>query len=254
MELTPSGVCEIDSRGGGTDSGLLVQGLESPLPTHALSPTEAQPPPDPRFLRPLLPRLVKRLTDVVLATLLLVLLAPVAVALAVLVKASSPGPVFFRQPRVGRGGRQFSLLKFRSMRLDAEDRLRRDPALYDAYLANNFKVPGRDPRLTPVGRQLRMMSVDEIPQLLNVLGGQMSLVGPRPVVPDELVLYGDMRPAYVAVRPGLTGAWQVSGRSRVGYPERAMIDYDYVSAWSFRGDIKILIKTVPAIVRAHGAC
>jgi len=140
------------------------------------------------------------------------------------------------------------------MRIDAEERLRHDPALYDAYLANNFKVPGRDPRLTPVGRYLRMMSVDEIPQLFNVLGGHMSLVGHRPVVPDELVLYGDLRPAYVAVRPGITGAWQVSGRSRVGYPERAMIDYDYVSDWTLRNDFKILLKTVPAIVRAHGAC
>ena len=99
-----------------------------------------------------------------------------------------------------------------------------------------------------------MMSVDEIPQLLNVLTGQMSLVGPRPVVPDELVLYGDMRTAYVAVRPGLTGAWQVSGRSRVGYPERAMIDHEYVSTWSLKGDFKILLRTVPAVVRAQGAC
>jgi len=198
--------------------------------------------------------ILKRIIDIVLAMLLLVVLAPMAIALALVVKLSSPGPVFFRQPRVGRGGRQFGLLKFRSMRMDAEERLRRDPALYDAYLANNFKVPGRDPRLTPVGRYLRMMSVDELPQLLNVLGGHMSLVGPRPVVPDELVLYGDMRSAYMAVRPGLTGAWQVSGRSRVGYPERAMIDYSYVCSWSLRGDLKILVKTVPAIVRAHGAC
>ena len=247
MKVTPAGVCEVERDLAGAGSGLLVR--EAGLQLHAPAPASEQ-----HFPRPTFSAVVKRATDVVLAGLLLVLFVPVALVLALLVKVSSPGPVLFRQPRVGRNGRQFSLLKFRSMRIDAEERLRRDPALYDAYLANNFKVPGHDPRLTPVGRYLRMMSVDEIPQLLNVLGGHMSLVGPRPVVPDELVLYGDLRSAYVAVRPGVTGAWQVGGRSRVGYPERAMIDYDYVSSWSLRGDFKILLKTVPAIVRAHGAC
>jgi len=250
LEAIPSGVIEIEAGGEIADSGLLVQGSDAPPTRHA--PTAGVP--GNGFVRPAFPTVMKRTTDIVLAGMLLVVLTPLALILALVVKLSSPGPVFFRQPRVGRNGRHFSLLKFRSMRIDAEERLRRDAALYDAYLANNFKVPGRDPRLTPVGRYLRMMSVDEIPQLLNVLGGHMSLVGPRPVVPDELVLYGDLRPAYVAVRPGITGAWQVSGRSRVGYPERAMIDYDYVAGWTLRNDFRILLKTVPAIVRAHGAC
>ena len=248
LEVTPTGVCDVDTGLVGVDSGLLVQGSDAAAHTPAVAA------PDHEFVRPTFAVVMKRLTDIVLAAILLVLLVPLALGLALLVKVSSPGPVFFRHLRVGRGGREFSLLKFRSMRIDAEDRLRRDPALYDAYLANNFKVPGHDPRLTPVGRYLRMMSVDEIPQLFNVLSGNMSLVGPRPVVPEELVLYGDFRSAYTAVQPGVTGAWQVGGRSRVGYPERAMIDFDYVSSWSLRGDFKILLKTVPAIVRAHGAC
>ncbi|MGI8777113.1 MAG: sugar transferase [Acidimicrobiales bacterium] len=205
------------------------------------------------FGRPQLQATLKRAADVALGLVLLVVLAPVILVLAVVLKMTSSGPVFFRQPRIGRGGRAFPLLKFRTMRTDAEDRLRRDPALYDSYLANNFKLPGRDPRLTPLGRHLRKMSVDEIPQLFNVVAGHMSLVGPRPVVPDELVLYGDLRHAYEAVRPGLTGAWQVSGRSRVGYPERAMIDFHYVSGWTLMGDFKILVKTVPAIMSARGA-
>lgn len=210
--------------------------------------------PSTQFARRLLPAVLKRAADVVLATLFLVALAPVILVLTVVLKVTSRGPVFFRQPRIGRGGKVFRLVKFRTMRTDAEERLRRDPALYDEYLANNFKLPGRDPRLTPLGRHLRKFSIDEIPQLVNVVAGHMSLVGPRPVVPDELVLYGDFRPAYEAVRPGVTGAWQVGGRSRVGYPERAMIDYDYVSTWTLAGDFKILLRTIPATVRAHGAC
>jgi len=205
------------------------------------------------FARPRLQSISKRAVDVAFAVVFLIVLAPVILILAVVMKFTSPGPVFFRQPRIGRGGRSFPLLKFRTMRADAEERLRSDPALYDSYLANNFKLPGRDPRLTPLGRHLRKMSVDEIPQLFNVVAGHMSLVGPRPVVPDELVLYGDLRHAYESVRPGLTGAWQIGGRSRVGYPERAMIDFRYVSGWSLSGDFKILVKTVPAIVSARGA-
>jgi len=254
LEVTRFGVAgfgpETTIDAGATDAGLFGDS------TAPFEPSTEQNDPvsvSSQFVQPRVQAVLKRSVDVGLALFFLVILTPVVMVLALVLKLTSTGPVFFRQPRIGRGGRPFSLLKFRTMRTDAEERLREDPALYDAYLANNFKLPGRDPRLTPLGRHLRKMSVDEIPQLLNVVAGHMSLVGPRPVVPDELVLYGDFRHAYVAVRPGLTGAWQIGGRSRVGYPERAMIDYDYVSTWSLKSDLRILLKTVPAVVRAHGA-
>ncbi len=195
----------------------------------------------------------KRLFDVVVSLVALVLLLPLLVTLAVVITLVSPGPSIFGQARVGRGGRRFRCLKFRTMYYDAEDRLRRDHALWDAYVANDFKLESDvDPRVTPVGRVLRATSLDELPQLLNVLVGHMSLVGPRPVVPPELASYGEHEEAYLSVRPGLTGPWQVSGRNDIRYPERARLDAAYAEGWTLRGDLWILLRTVPSVLRRKG--
>ncbi len=196
----------------------------------------------------------RRLFDVVAAAAMLALSLPLLVAVAVAVRASSPGPVLFRQRRVGLGGRPFHILKFRSMHADAEDRLRADARLHEAYLDQDHKLPGdADPRTTSVGRVLRRLSLDELPQLLNVLGGTMSLVGPRPVVPDELACYGELVAAYTGVRPGMTGAWQVSGRSEVPFPDRARIDAAYARSRSPGVDLAILARTPLAVLSHRGA-
>lgn len=197
---------------------------------------------------------LKRAFDVVAGLVLLVVAAPLIAALAVLVKLTSRGPAFFRQQRVGRGGELVCITKLRTMRYDAEQLLLHDDHLSDKYRNGGYKVPPEDDyRVTRIGRFLRATSLDELPQLVDVVAGRMSLVGPRPVVPDELECYGHYAGAYLAVRPGLTGAWQVGGRSHVRFPERARIDFDYVTRWSFRRDVSILLKTVPETLHARGA-
>lgn len=196
----------------------------------------------------------KRLIDIVVSALGLVLTSPLLLVLGLLIKLESPGPVFFAQTRIGLHGRPFRCYKLRSMVKDAEERLRREPELYARYVANNFKLrPEEDPRITRIGRFLRATSVDELPQLWNVLKGEMSLVGPRPIVPEETRNYGSLRGSYLTVKPGLTGYWQVAGRSEVDYPERAELDDFYVTHWSLWLDIQILFKTIGAILRRQGA-
>ena len=197
----------------------------------------------------------KRAADVVLSAALLLLTLPLFLMLAVVIKLSSSGPVLFRQRRVGRDGEDFQMLKFRTMRVDSEDRLRSDPALYELFLNSSHKIPCRlDPRVTTVGRVLRRLSLDELPQLLNVLCGQMSMVGPRPVERTQLVRdYGSYQSVYLAMRPGLTGLWQVSGRSRVKFPERAQLDDRYLQACGPWIDAKILLRTPLAVFTGQGA-
>jgi lipopolysaccharide/colanic/teichoic acid biosynthesis glycosyltransferase len=200
-------------------------------------------------------RVAKRTLDIaaVLPLLLVLLLVSPFVALAI--KATSRGPVLFRQARIGRGGTPFSLFKFRSMYCDAEERLAADEELFEAYVDNGFKVPERcDPRITPVGRILRKLSIDELPQALNVLTGHMSLVGPRPVVPSEVFsLYGDDADAYLVCKPGLTGSWQVSGRSHVTHDDRVELDIAYAEGWTLWGDLVLLLRTIPAVLSGRGA-
>jgi lipopolysaccharide/colanic/teichoic acid biosynthesis glycosyltransferase len=196
----------------------------------------------------------KRALDVTVTVVSLPLVGVICLVCAVLVRATSRGPVFFLQERVGLGGRTFRMVKFRTMLVDAEDQLRRDPALWNDYVRNDYKLPnGRDPRVTAVGRFLRRSSLDELPQLLNVLRGQMSLVGPRPIVPEEVEKYGTDRDAYTAVKPGITGWWQVNGRSGVGYPERVDLDREYAASWTFWLDVQILLRTPLTVLRARGA-
>lgn len=198
-------------------------------------------------------RIFKACIDRFIALVFLVLAAPLIGAVAVMIRRESPGPVLFRQQRVGRNGAAFDILKFRTMVADAEATLKRD-GLWDAYVECGFKLPaGKDPRVTRVGEKLRKTSLDELPQLVNVLRGTMSLVGPRPVVPDELACYGPLVGAYTGVLPGITGYWQVNGRSDVGFPERAELDAYYYDNRSLRVDLRILLRTVSAVLQRVGA-
>ena len=194
--------------------------------------------------------LLKRLMDVVGATVALVLLAPLLLMLAGAVKLDSRGPVFFRQRRIGRKGEVFSMLKFRSMVRNAEDikQVLRDQNEVEGGL---FKIAD-DPRITRVGRFLRKTSLDELPQLFNVLGGSMSLVGPRPLVVDEDALIEGWERRRLAVKPGMTGMWQIFGSSRIPMPEMVKIDYLYGANWSLWLDLKILLRTIPYVLRRRG--
>ncbi|MEU8229569.1 exopolysaccharide biosynthesis polyprenyl glycosylphosphotransferase [Actinoplanes sp. NPDC048967] len=196
-------------------------------------------------------RIVKDLVDRVGALALLILFGPVLLAVALCVRVTSRGPVLFRQVRVGRDGSEFRIFKFRSMYVDAEARLAELRHLneHDGVL---FKMRD-DPRVTPVGRWLRRLSLDELPQLLNVIAGQMSLVGPRPPLPSEVAVYADDVRRRLAVKPGMTGLWQVSGRSDLSWEETVRLDLRYVENWSLSLDLVILLRTMTAVVRSSGA-
>jgi exopolysaccharide biosynthesis polyprenyl glycosylphosphotransferase len=197
---------------------------------------------------------LKRLLDVTVSAMALVFLSPLMLFIAAAVRLESKGPVFFRQRRVCRHGHSFDCFKFRSMYTDAEQRLRADPQLYRTYVENDYKLPEEvDTRITRLGRFLRRTSLDELPQLWNVLKGEMSLVGPRPIVPDEIRHYNGEASLLLTLKPGITGAWQVSGRSTLQYPERATVELEYVEQWSLLSDLWILLRTVPAVLTRRGA-
>jgi exopolysaccharide biosynthesis polyprenyl glycosylphosphotransferase len=195
-------------------------------------------------------RVVKELVDRIGAAVLLLLLAPLLIGVAIAIKAQ-PGPVFFRQVRVGRGGKEFVIYKFRTMYVDAEARIAELRHLNegDGVL---FKMRN-DPRVTRVGRALRRYSLDELPQLFNVLRGQMSLVGPRPPLPSEVAAYADDVRRRLAVKPGMTGLWQVSGRSDLPWEEAVRLDLRYVENWSLSMDLVIMLRTLTAVIRSSGA-
>jgi exopolysaccharide biosynthesis polyprenyl glycosylphosphotransferase len=196
-------------------------------------------------------RVVKSVFDRVSATVGLMLLAPLFAAAAIAIRATSPGPVLFRQVRIGKAGRRFVMYKFRTMVVDAESRKHElvDLNHGDGVL---FKMRS-DPRVTTVGRWMRRLSIDELPQLINVVRGEMSLVGPRPPLPEEVAAYpSDMR-RRLAVSPGLTGLWQVSGRSDLSWEETVRLDLRYVENWSFSLDLVILLRTLSAVCRSSGA-
>lgn len=196
----------------------------------------------------------KRCFDVVAAIALLLLLSPVFGAIALLVMRDG-GPCVFGHTRVGRGGEKFKCLKFRTMVVNADavlkDLLARDPAAR-AEWDRDFKLKN-DIRVTKIGRFLRHTSLDELPQLWNVLRGEMSLVGPRPIIEAELERYGSDVRYYLAAKPGITGLWQVSGRNDIDYATRVALDVSYVSAWRFSTDLLILMKTVAVVLKGRGA-
>jgi lipopolysaccharide/colanic/teichoic acid biosynthesis glycosyltransferase len=191
----------------------------------------------------------KRTFDVVVTSLLLLPVSVVLAAAGLAIALVDGRPVLYRQQRVGFGGRPFTVLKLRTMRIDAHDR-RAEVAHADGSTGLLFKVAD-DPRVTPLGRTLRRTSVDELPQLVNVLRGDMSLVGPRPlpVAPDA---FGARDGSRHAVRPGVTGLWQVKGRDRQDYDQMIDLDLTYIRTWSLLGDVRILLRTVPALVRRTG--
>lgn len=239
------------------DDGILVAGAGVDAATLSVRPMPALVAPEiaAHAAAPGQGWLGKRAVDVALSLLLLLVTLPLFLLVAVLIKVTSSGPVFFRQRRVGRGGDDFPMLKFRTMHADSEERLRSDPALYTLFLASAHKVPVHlDPRVTRVGRVLRRFSIDELPQLVNVLRGHMSLVGPRPVERSQLMRdYGAFERVYLALRPGLTGLWQVSGRSTVQFPERAHLDSHYLQTCGPWVDAKIILRTPRAVFTGLGA-
>jgi len=200
-------------------------------------------------------RVLKRAVDIAGSILLIALLLPVAILIMVAIVVDSPGPVMFVQRRVGRNGRMFSLMKFRTMVPDSDTALAQALASDDALDTEwrKSRKLRRDPRITRVGHLLRRLSADELPQILNVLVGNMSLVGPRPVIEDELRYFGKRADDVLSVRPGLTGLWAVSGRSDVSYDERVELEHRYATGWTVVGDFVILLRTIPAVMRGHGA-
>jgi lipopolysaccharide/colanic/teichoic acid biosynthesis glycosyltransferase len=208
--------------------------------------------------------MIKRAMDIAGSAVMLLLCAPIFVAIAVAIKLSSQGPVFFRQQRVGQFGQHFTFLKFRSMRTNNDHSVHKE--FITKFIASQasrqstngngegvFKLTN-DPRITPVGRFLRRTSLDELPQFLNVLGGEMSLVGPRPPIPYELAAYQTWhRRRVLEVKPGITGLWQVTGRSRVNFDEMVRLDLRYATTWSPALDFTILMRTPLAVIKGDGA-
>ena len=197
-----------------------------------------------------LARGAKRGFDLIGSLLLIVVLAPAWLAFAFLVKLDSPGPILFRQPRVGRDGKVFSMLKYRTMVVGADAH---KPALLHLNTAADglFKI-NRDPRVTRIGRFLRRTSLDELPQLLHVLTGRMSLVGPRPLIPEEDVLISGAARQRLQMRPGMTGVWQVSGASTVPIGDMVVLDREYIENWSLWLDLKIVLRTAALVLQLRG--
>ena len=196
-------------------------------------------------------RFIKKTFDMVLATVALFLMSPILLIVALLVKLDSPGPALHRRRVLGADARPFQAFKFRTMHINGDEILARYPELA-RQLAQNMKLKD-DPRVTRVGVWLRKFSLDELPQLLNVLLGQMSLVGPRMITPEEAERYGKWRMNLLTVKPGITGLWQVSGRSDIPYPERVQIDMSYIRNYSLWLDLMLLARTLPAVFRKRGA-
>jgi len=196
---------------------------------------------------------VKRGMDITIALVAFVLMALAVLVIAIAVKSSSPGPVFFRQDRVGRDGKMFRIIKFRTMRDGTHRDVLESQESRERYMANDFKLPPDDPHITSVGRWLRKSSLDELPQFVNVLLGHMSVVGIRPIEPAQLDTRAPADQAiYEALRPGLTGIWQINGRSTMDPADRVTLDNRYVEEWSIWGDIKIMLRTPLAVLRvAH---
>ncbi len=196
-------------------------------------------------------RVSRRIFDLVLGSFILLLVAPVVPFLALMIRLDSRGPVLYRQTRVGLGGRCFTFYKFRSM-YSGSDRKLEELAGLNEQAGPIFKIR-EDPRITPVGRFLRRSSLDEIPQILNVLKGDMSIVGPRPALPAEVAKYESWQRRRLEAKPGLTCLWQISGRSHIGFDEWMRLDLEYLRTRSMWTDVVILLKTVPAVMARRGA-
>lgn len=200
-------------------------------------------------------RVARRSIDIAFAAVVLLTMFVPMLVIALVIKLTSNGPVLFRQDRVGQHGETFRVLKFRTMVTDAEATLRTDPVAFRRYQENDFKLDADDPRITSVGRVLRTTSLDELPQLFNILLGQMSVVGIRPLLSDEVALRTPYDQAlYHHMRPGLTGLWQVAGRSTIQDDERIVLDRHYAEQWSVLSDIRLIAKTPRALLLPGAAC
>jgi len=212
-------------------------------------------PPNRRQAAPTVSSPAIRALDIFVAVAAIVLLAPVLIMTALVIWASRSGPVLFRQQRIGLDGEQFTCLKFRTMRQDADTHLSKlletcATSRQEWELDQKLR---KDPRVTPFGSLLRRSSIDELPQLFNVLAGEMSIVGPRPIVASEAVRYGRYIRYYYSTRPGITGIWQISGRNNTSYRRRIACDVLYSRSQSVATNLKIILGTVPVVLKAHGA-
>lgn len=198
---------------------------------------------------------LKRLFDFIAAASAITVLIPVLLIISSFyLYGDNKGHILFKQKRIGLNGNEFYIYKFRSMVVNAEEILKQDTTLYEKYIKNNYKLnPVEDPRITRLGCFLRKTSLDELPQFFNVLKGEMSLVGPRPVVIDELMEYKDDKDKFLSVKPGITGYWQANGRSNVGYPERVDIELYYVDNKSLKFDFIIIVQTIVKVILRKGA-
>lgn len=195
---------------------------------------------------------MKRGFDIVGASLGILAISPLLAMIALLVKLGSEGPVLYKSERIGKNYQPFYMYKFRTMGVDAD--AKRDALRQEANLQGELFKLANDPRITKVGKVLRALSLDELPQLLNVLRGEMSLVGPRPLPPDESSLFAEPYTLRFHVYPGMTGLWQVSGRSKLNFDQLCNLEMTYVLDWNLINDIKILCKTLPAVLESRGAC
>lgn len=196
----------------------------------------------------------KRLTDIVISLLALIVLSPLILVLSVLIFIQDGHSPFYKQVRIGQYGKKFGMYKFRSMIFNADQVLKNDPELYKKYVANSFKLPeGEDPRVTKIGAFIRKTSLDEIPQFINILMGQMSLVGPRPIVEKEEAEYGNRLRKFLSAKPGALGLWQASGRANIGYPERCDVELEYIDNASYWYDVKVFFACCISILKKDGA-
>jgi exopolysaccharide production protein ExoY len=197
----------------------------------------------------------KRLIDIAFSSCSLAFFSPLIGLIAFMIKLSDGGPVFYRHWRIGHARQPFGCLKFRTMVMEGDEVLRQHLATstHASREWNQTRKLKRDPRVTAVGAVLRRLSLDELPQLINILRGDMSIVGPRPIVSDEVEMYGPHAELYFRARPGLTGLWQVSGRNDKSYNERVKLDCTYVSSWSLSTDLMIIVRTIPAVLFSRGS-
>ncbi|MDF7626478.1 sugar transferase [Lactobacillaceae bacterium L1_55_11] len=200
-------------------------------------------------------KISKRFLDILVSLVALIILSPVMLVIAILIKLDKhTSRVIYQQERIGKNGRPFKIYKFQTMVDHAEDILRQNPDLYQKFIKNGYKLPTKeDPRITKYGVFLRRTSLDEIPQFWNVLKGEMSIIGPRPVVKEELKEYGDHVDEFLSVTPGVFGLWQAEGRSNIGYPERAQIELDYVRRASLPFDFYVLFRNIGMVFSQDGA-
>ena len=197
-------------------------------------------------------KMVKRIMDIVLSLIALVLLSPIFLIIALAIKLESKGPVFFKHTRIGKNGKIIKIYKFRSMVENAEDLIKKFTPEQMKEYKENYKLTN-DPRITKVGKVLRKTSLDELPQLINIIKGELSIIGPRPVVQEELEKYGQNAPKFLSVTPGLTGYWAANGRSCTSYEQRMEMELFYVDNLSFKMDMKVFFKTIGAVIKREGA-